>query len=182
MSCDWHRSLPRLPDQRQPDAGTYGATLHRPRVRTSAGAAMGAHARQAAVQPAFRAGSQVVVPQPGGCEQAGLGDPGTSGRGAAAGDDAGRRAAVLADGLRFIMAQESAARSTPRSPVHSARGLFQLTAANYHLNPNGARPSATRWRKRRAASAISSSATAPPTTRWHSGSSTTGIERGLTPT
>jgi hypothetical protein len=42
-------------------------------------------------------------------------------------------------GLRFIVAQESAGRVDARNPVHSARGLFQLTAANYHLNPNGAR-------------------------------------------
>ncbi len=42
-------------------------------------------------------------------------------------------------GLRFIMAQESGGRVDVKNPVHSARGLFQLTAANYHLNPNGAR-------------------------------------------
>lgn len=42
-------------------------------------------------------------------------------------------------GLRFIMAQESAGQVNAKNPVHSARGLFQLTAANYHLNPNGAR-------------------------------------------
>jgi hypothetical protein len=42
-------------------------------------------------------------------------------------------------GLRFIMAQESGGRVNVKNPVHSARGLFQLTAANYHLNPNGAR-------------------------------------------
>ena len=42
-------------------------------------------------------------------------------------------------GLRFIMAQESAGKVDARNPVHSARGLFQLTAANYHLNPNGAK-------------------------------------------
>jgi hypothetical protein len=41
--------------------------------------------------------------------------------------------------LRFIMAQESGGRVDVKNPVHSARGLFQLTAANYHLNPNGAR-------------------------------------------
>ncbi|MGA9012669.1 MAG: transglycosylase SLT domain-containing protein [Acetobacteraceae bacterium] len=41
-------------------------------------------------------------------------------------------------GLRFIMAQESGGQVNARNPVHSARGLFQLTAANYHLNPNGA--------------------------------------------
>jgi SLT domain-containing protein len=41
-------------------------------------------------------------------------------------------------GLRFIMAQESSGKVDARSPVHSARGLFQLTAANYHLNPRGA--------------------------------------------
>jgi Transglycosylase SLT domain len=41
-------------------------------------------------------------------------------------------------GLRFIMAQESSGKVDARNPVHSARGLFQLTAANYHLNPNGA--------------------------------------------
>jgi hypothetical protein len=42
-------------------------------------------------------------------------------------------------GLRFIMAQESGGRVDVKNPVHSARGLFQLTAVNYHLNPNGAR-------------------------------------------
>ncbi len=41
--------------------------------------------------------------------------------------------------LRFIMAQESGGRVGVKNPIHSARGLFQLTAANYHLNPNGAR-------------------------------------------
>ena len=40
-------------------------------------------------------------------------------------------------GLRFIMAQESGGRVDAQSPVHSARGLFQLIAAQYHLNPNG---------------------------------------------
>jgi hypothetical protein len=40
-------------------------------------------------------------------------------------------------GLRFIMAQESGGRVDAKNPVHSARGLFQLTAAQYHLNPNG---------------------------------------------
>jgi hypothetical protein len=42
-------------------------------------------------------------------------------------------------GLRFIMAQESGGQVGAKNPVHSARGLFQLTAANAHLNPNGAR-------------------------------------------
>jgi hypothetical protein len=41
-------------------------------------------------------------------------------------------------GLQFIMAQESTGKVGATNPVHSARGLFQLTAANYHLNPNGA--------------------------------------------
>jgi hypothetical protein len=41
-------------------------------------------------------------------------------------------------GLRFIMAQESGGQVNVQNPIHSARGLFQLTAANYHLNPNGA--------------------------------------------
>jgi hypothetical protein len=41
-------------------------------------------------------------------------------------------------GLRFIMAQESGGQVGARNPIHSARGLFQLTAAHYHLNPNGA--------------------------------------------
>ena len=41
-------------------------------------------------------------------------------------------------GLSFIMAQESGGQVNARNPVHSARGLFQLTAANYHLNPHGA--------------------------------------------
>jgi SLT domain-containing protein len=37
------------------------------------------------------------------------------------------------------MAQESAGQVDVRNPVHSARGLYQLTRANYHLNPNGER-------------------------------------------
>ena len=43
------------------------------------------------------------------------------------------------ESLRFIMAQESEGTVDAKSPIHSARGLFQLTAVNYHLNPNGAR-------------------------------------------
>ncbi|HEY1933229.1 MAG TPA: hypothetical protein VGG99_14555 [Acetobacteraceae bacterium] len=41
-------------------------------------------------------------------------------------------------GLAFIMAHESAGKVGAQSPVHSARGLYQLTAANYHYNPHGA--------------------------------------------
>jgi hypothetical protein len=41
-------------------------------------------------------------------------------------------------GLTFIMAQESGGKVNAQSPVHSARGLYQLTAANYHYNPKGA--------------------------------------------
>jgi hypothetical protein len=41
-------------------------------------------------------------------------------------------------GLTFIMAQESGCKVDAHSPVHSARGLYQLTAANYHYNPRGA--------------------------------------------
>ena len=40
--------------------------------------------------------------------------------------------------LSFIMAQESGGQVNIKNPWHSARGLFQLTAVNYHLNPNGA--------------------------------------------
>ena len=40
--------------------------------------------------------------------------------------------------LRFIMAQESGGQVDAKSPIHSARGLYQLTAANYHFNPRGA--------------------------------------------
>ena len=39
--------------------------------------------------------------------------------------------------LAFIMAQESGGKVGAQSPIHSARGLYQLTAANYHYNPNG---------------------------------------------
>jgi hypothetical protein len=42
------------------------------------------------------------------------------------------------DSLRFIMEKESGGRVDARNPVHSARGLFQLTRANYGYNPNGA--------------------------------------------
>ncbi len=41
-------------------------------------------------------------------------------------------------GLQFIMVQESTGKVGATNPVHSARGLYQLTAANYHFNPNGA--------------------------------------------
>ena len=41
-------------------------------------------------------------------------------------------------GLAFIMARESGGRVDVQSPIHSARGLYQLTAANYHYNPQGA--------------------------------------------
>lgn len=41
-------------------------------------------------------------------------------------------------GLQFIMAQESGGTVDVRNPRHSARGLYQLTAANYHFNPRGA--------------------------------------------
>ena len=85
-------------------------------------------------------------------------------------------------GLRFIMAQKSGGQVNAKNPVHSARGLFQLTAANYHLNPNGAGSFGNAWKRPRAASATSSSATAPQTMRSRSGGSTTGIERGLAPT
>jgi hypothetical protein len=40
--------------------------------------------------------------------------------------------------LAFIMAHESGGRVDAKSPVHSARGLYQLTAVNYHYNPRGA--------------------------------------------
>jgi hypothetical protein len=40
--------------------------------------------------------------------------------------------------LAFIMARESSGKVGAHSPVHSARGLYQLTAANYHYNPKGA--------------------------------------------
>jgi len=39
--------------------------------------------------------------------------------------------------LAFIMAQESGGRVGAQSPIHSARGLFQLIAANYRYNPRG---------------------------------------------
>jgi len=43
------------------------------------------------------------------------------------------------DGLKFIMHKESKGQIDARNPVHSARGLFQLTRANYSMNPNGER-------------------------------------------
>lgn len=39
--------------------------------------------------------------------------------------------------LTFLVQQESEGKVDARNPVHSARGLFQLTRANYHLNPRG---------------------------------------------
>ena len=40
--------------------------------------------------------------------------------------------------LEYIMQIESGGRVAARNPIHSARGLFQLTRANYHYNPRGA--------------------------------------------
>jgi hypothetical protein len=40
--------------------------------------------------------------------------------------------------LLFIAAQESSGRVGARNTTDSARGLFQLTQASWHLNPNGA--------------------------------------------
>jgi hypothetical protein len=40
-------------------------------------------------------------------------------------------------GLEFIMHKESRGQIDARNPIHSARGLFQLTRVNYHLNPSG---------------------------------------------
>jgi hypothetical protein len=42
------------------------------------------------------------------------------------------------DSLRFIMEKESRGQVGLQNPNSSARGLFQLTASNYYLNPNGA--------------------------------------------
>jgi SLT domain-containing protein len=39
--------------------------------------------------------------------------------------------------LQYIMARESGGNVDIRNPHHSARGLYQLTAANYHFNPRG---------------------------------------------
>ena len=36
------------------------------------------------------------------------------------------------------MAKRFGGRVDVKNPTHSARGLFQLTAANYHYNPRGA--------------------------------------------
>jgi hypothetical protein len=41
-------------------------------------------------------------------------------------------------GLRFIMERESGGQVGVSNHVDTARGLFQLTRASYHLNPNGA--------------------------------------------
>jgi hypothetical protein len=40
--------------------------------------------------------------------------------------------------LHFIVDHESSGRVGAHNNVDSARGLFQLTAASYHLNPHGA--------------------------------------------
>ena len=41
-------------------------------------------------------------------------------------------------GLSFIMQRESGGKVGTSNQVDTARGLFQLTKASYHLNPNGA--------------------------------------------
>ena len=40
--------------------------------------------------------------------------------------------------LLFLAAQESSGQVGARNNTDSARGLFQLTRASWHLNPNGA--------------------------------------------
>ena len=40
--------------------------------------------------------------------------------------------------LQFIVDHESSGQVGARNSVDTARGLFQLTAASYHLNPHGA--------------------------------------------
>src|ERR1044071_6641930 len=42
------------------------------------------------------------------------------------------------DDLLWVMAQESEGRVDARNPHSTARGLYQLLQAQYHLNPNGA--------------------------------------------
>ena len=46
--------------------------------------------------------------------------------------------ATWEDSLRFIMERESGGQVGAANKVDTARGLFQLTRASYHLNPNGA--------------------------------------------
>ncbi|WP_216851094.1 hypothetical protein [Acidisphaera sp. L21] len=41
-------------------------------------------------------------------------------------------------GLHFIMERESTGKVNATNGVDTARGLFQLTKASYHLNPHGA--------------------------------------------
>ncbi len=41
-------------------------------------------------------------------------------------------------GLHFIMQRESGGKVGASNHVDTARGLFQLTKASYHLNPHGA--------------------------------------------
>ena len=40
--------------------------------------------------------------------------------------------------LRYIMEKESSGKVGAANKLDTARGLFQLTRASYHLNPNGA--------------------------------------------
>ncbi len=74
----------------------------------------------------------------GGTLSVGFGDPGAIERGLAAGDKPRERAAILAAGTAIHHgAGIHRQGGRQQSRVHSARGLYQLTAANYHFNPNG---------------------------------------------
>jgi hypothetical protein len=99
-------------------------------------ALIGAHVRRTGVQPS--ALHAPLLGHPGWVEKPSSAIPAQS--------DVALRQAMTIEGvptswqssLRFIMAQESGGQVNAKNPWHSARGLFQLTAANYHFNPNGA--------------------------------------------
>jgi hypothetical protein len=65
-----------------------------------------------------------------------------------------------------------------RNPVHSARGLFQFTAASYHLNPNGVWSFGNAIEEAQGCIRYIQQRHATVTTPSRSGVTAAGIERG----
>ena len=78
--------------------------------------------------------------------------------------------------LEFIMARELDGRVGAHSPIHSARGLYQLTAANYHYNPRGAASFGHAVEEAQGGIRYIRARYVPPRRPWPSGASITGTE------
>jgi len=127
-----HQAVARIPHQEAPAAITGHGAVHRAAARAPHGEASRATKSYGAVHQAV-----ARVPNPLPIKPSAT-PPDAS-------IDALSQAMTLEGvptswqpGLTFIMAQESGGEVGVHSPIHSARGLYQLTAPNYHYNPRGA--------------------------------------------